>query len=52
MAEQSQQPTTQADQQRQEAIKAYHDAKTKAEKAEVVKRYPVLREIFTEVNHS
>lgn len=37
--------------QRQAAVKAYLGAKTKEDRAAVVKQYPFLSEIFASVNH-
>ena len=37
---------------KEQATKAYHDAKTPAEKAEVVKKYPILAQLFAAVNHA
>jgi hypothetical protein len=37
---------------RKEALKLWHDADTKEKKAEAVKRFPLLKEIFSELNHS
>lgn len=37
---------------RKKAIQAYHDAATREAKAEVVKQYPFLAEIYSQGNHS
>lgn len=37
---------------RQEALRAYHDAASKGQRAEVIKKYPFLAEIFSASNHS
>ena len=37
---------------RKKAIQAYYDATTKEARAEVVKQYPFLAEVFSAVNHS
>ena len=34
------------------AVQAYYEAKTKEERAAIVKQFPVLREIFSDSNHS
>lgn len=46
----SESPETPA-QRRVRAIKAYHAAETAEAKADVVKQFPVLKEIFSEANH-
>ncbi len=37
---------------RELAIMEYHDAVTRQEKAKVVAKYPFLKEIYSEVNHT
>ena len=37
---------------KQAAVKSYYDAATKEAKAEVVKKYPFLKEVFSSINHS
>jgi hypothetical protein len=37
---------------KQAAVKAYYDAITKEAKADVVKKFPFLKDIFSAVNHS
>jgi hypothetical protein len=41
-----------SEQQKEKAVKAYHDAATRADKAQVVKQYPELKNIFSDANHS
>lgn len=40
------------EQEKQKAVQAFYDAKTREEKAAVVKQYPMLKEIFSEANYS
>jgi hypothetical protein len=49
MPEDAEQPKVLSE--REKAIKAYHDATTKEAKAAVVKDYPLLKHLYTDVNH-
>ena len=49
MSEQSEKPSVE---ERKKAIQAYYDAKTSAEKSELVTLYPFLDAIFSSGNHS
>lgn len=50
MAEESENKIT--PEQRRQAVKEYHDAKGKEEKAAVVEKFPFLSEIYSQINHS
>lgn len=51
MAEESTAPKQEQANDRKTGIQAYHDAKTPKERAEVLKKYGFLSEIFSEINH-
>lgn len=37
---------------RKRALEAWHKAETKEQRAEAVKQFPILRTMFSDVNHS
>jgi len=51
MADELKSPAETKPDKRTQAIQEYHDAKTRADKGAVVKKYPFLADIFSSANH-